>query len=54
MRRFRHWRWYLDKMYVKLNGEMVYLGRAVDDEILEIYITKTKDEDDELTFMKRR
>ena len=32
MRGFRHWRWHLDEMYVKLNGEMVYLGRAVDQE----------------------
>ena len=24
MRGFRHWRWHLDEMYVKLNGEMVY------------------------------
>jgi putative transposase len=30
MRGFRHWRWHLDEMYVKLNGEMVYLWRAVD------------------------
>jgi len=29
MRGFRHWRWHLDEMYVKLNGEMVYLWRAV-------------------------
>nr|WP_277753740.1 DDE-type integrase/transposase/recombinase [Sphingomonas oligophenolica] len=42
MRGFRHWRWHLDEMYVKLNGEMVYLWRAVDHEgeILESYITK--------------
>jgi len=32
MRRFRQWRWHLDEMYVKLNGEMVYLWRAVDQE----------------------
>ena len=25
MRGFRDWRWHLDEMYVKLNGEMVYL-----------------------------
>ena len=24
----RHWRWHLDEMYVKLNGEMVYLWRG--------------------------
>ena len=29
MRGFRHWRWHLDEMYVKLTGEMVYLWRAV-------------------------
>jgi putative transposase len=29
MRGFRHWRWHLDEMYVKLNGETVYLWRAV-------------------------
>jgi putative transposase len=29
---FRHWRWHLDEMYVKLNGEMVYLWRAVEAE----------------------
>ena len=47
MRGFLHWRWHLDEMYVKLNGEMVYLWRAVDQEgeILESYITRTRDKD---------
>ena len=51
----RHWRWHLDEMYVKLNGEMVYLWRAVDHEgeILESYITKTRDKAAALTFMKK-
>ena len=41
MRGFRHWRWHLDEMYVKLNGELVYLWRAVDHEgeVLESYVT---------------
>ena len=45
MRGFRQRRWHLDEMYVKLNGEMVYLWRAVDQEgeILESYITRTRD-----------
>ena len=45
MRGLRHWRWHLDEMYVKLDGEMVYLWRAVDQEgeILESYITKSRD-----------
>ena len=32
VRGFRHWRWHLDEMYVKLNGEMIYLWRAIDHE----------------------
>jgi putative transposase len=52
---FRHWRWHLDEMYVKLNGGMVYLWRAVDQEgdILESYISKTRDKDAALSFMKK-
>ncbi len=55
MRGFRHWRWHLDEMYVKLTGEMVYLWRAVahDGEVLESYITKTRDKDAALRFMKK-
>jgi putative transposase len=50
MRGLRQWRWHLDEMYVKLNGEMVYLWRAVDHEgeILESYITTTRDKKAEL------
>jgi putative transposase len=42
-------------MYVKLNGEMVYLWRAVDQEgeILESYITKARDKAVALAFMKK-
>ena len=55
MRGFRQWRWHLDEMYVKLNGLTVYLRRAVDQEgeILERYITSTRDKDAALSFMKR-
>ena len=55
MRGFRHWRWHLDEMYVKLNGEMVYLWRAVDHEgeILESYVTKKRDRAAALTFLKK-
>ena len=55
MRGFCHWRWHLDEMYVKLNGEMVYLWRAVDHEgeILESYVTRTRDKGAALTFMKK-
>ena len=55
MRGFRQWRWHLDEMYVKLNGEMGYLWRAVDHEgeILESFITKKRDKSAALTFMKK-
>jgi putative transposase len=29
MRGFRHWRWHVDEIYVKLNGEMVYRWRGL-------------------------
>ncbi|QZP07655.1 IS6 family transposase [Caenibius sp. WL] len=55
MRGFRHWRWHLDEAYVRINGEMHYLWRAVDHEgeILESYVTKTRDKAAALRFMKR-
>ena len=55
MRGITHWRWHLDEVYVKINGEMHYLWRAVDHEgeILESYVTKTRDKAAALTFMKK-
>jgi putative transposase len=55
MRGLQHWRWHLDEMYVKPNGEMVYLWRAVDHEgeVLESYVTRTRDKAAALTFMKK-
>ena len=55
MRGFKQWRWHLDEMYVKLNGEMVYLWRAVDHEgeILESYVTRKRDKSAALAFIKR-
>ena len=55
MRGFRHWRWYLDEVYVKINGEMHYLWRAVDHEgeVLESYVTRTRHKAAALTFMKK-
>ena len=55
MRGFRHWRWHLDEMYVKMNGDMVYLWRAVDheEEALESFVTKKRDKSAALTFMKK-
>jgi hypothetical protein len=55
MRGFRHWRWHLDEMDVKLNGEMVYLWQAIDQEgeVLESYVTRTRDRTAALRFMKK-
>lgn len=55
MRGFQHWRWHLDEMYVRLNGDMVYLWRAVDHEgeVLESYVTRTRDKAAALRFMKK-
>ena len=55
MRNFTHWPWHLDEVYVKINGEMHYLWRAVDHEgeVLESFATKTRDKVAALSFMKK-
>jgi putative transposase len=44
-RSFSNWRWHLDEMFVKINGELHYLWRAVDHEgeMLEVIATKRRD-----------
>ena len=55
MRGVTHRRWHLDEIYGKINGEMHYLWRTVDHEgeILESLVTKTRDKQAALTFMKK-
>ena len=55
MRANKQWRWHLDEVYVKINGEMHYLWRAVDHEgeVLESYASKTRDKAAALTFIKK-
>jgi len=55
MRQHTHWKWRLDEVYVKINGEMHYLWRAVDHEgeVLESYVTKTRDKAAALSFIKK-
>jgi putative transposase len=55
MHGFRQWKWHLDEVHVKINGEMHYLWRAVDHEgeILESYVTKARDKAAALRFMKK-
>lgn len=55
MRGFRNWRWHVDEVFVKINGETHYLWRAVDHEgeILESYVTKKRDKEAALRFFKK-
>jgi putative transposase len=55
IRIYTQWRWHLDEVYVKINGEMHYLWRAVDHEgeILESYVTKNRDKAVALKFIKK-
>ena len=55
LRSYTHGRCRLDEVYVKINGEMHYLWRAVDHEggVLESFATKTRDKAAALTFMKK-
>jgi len=54
MRQVTQWRWHLDEVYVKINGQLHYLWRAVDHEgeILESFVTKTRDKAAALKFIK--
>ena len=38
------WRWHLDEVFVRINGELHYLWRAVDHEgeVLESFVTKRR------------
>ena len=55
MRAYTQWRWHLDEVFVKINGEMHYLWRAVDHEgeVLESYVTKRRDKAAALKFIKK-
>ncbi len=49
------WRWHLDELFVKINGETHYLWRAVDHEgeVLEVFATKRRDRKAALASLKR-
>jgi len=55
MKGFRQWRWHLDEVFVKINGERHYLWRAVDHEgeVLESYVTRKRDKASALLFLKK-
>jgi putative transposase len=55
LRAVPQWRWHLDEVFVKINGVMHYLWRAVDHEgeVLEVFATKRRDRRAALAFLKR-
>jgi putative transposase len=55
MREFPQWKWHLDEVFVRINGETYYLWRAVDHEgeVLEAYVTKKRDRKAALRFLKK-
>ena len=55
MRGFPQWRWHLDEAFVKVNGKLCYLWRAVDHEgeVLEAVVTAKRDSAAALKFLKR-
>jgi putative transposase len=55
MRSVSRWRWHLDEVFVRINGVQHSLWRAVDHEgeVLESYVTKTRDKQAALKFLKK-
>ena len=55
MRTSTPWHWHLEEVFVKINGQTHYLWRAVDHEgeVLESYVTKTRDKVAALKFIKK-
>ena len=55
MRGYPQWRWHLDEVFVKVNGKLCYLWRAVDHEgeVLEAVVTAKRDKAAALKFLKR-
>ena len=55
MRSRTQWRWHLDEVVVRINGEIHYVWRAVDHEgeVLEAFVTKKRDRKGALQFLKK-
>lgn len=54
MRAHTQWRRHIDEMYVRINGEIHYLWRAVDHEgeVLEVFVSKRRDRRAALKFLR--
>ena len=52
---YSNWKWHLDEVFVKINGETHYLWRAVDHEgeVLEAYVSKHRDRKAAFVFLKK-
>ena len=55
MRAYPQWRWHPDEAFVKVNGKLCYLWRAVDHEgeVLEAVVTAKRDKAGGLKLLKR-
>jgi len=55
LRAHSNWRWHLDEVFVRINGEQHYLWCAVDHEreVLESFVTKRRDRKVALKFLKK-
>ena len=47
--------WHVDEVFVKINGELHYLWRAIDHEgeVLECYVSKRRNKEEALKFLKK-
>lgn len=54
-RNWIQWRWHLDEVFVRINGETHYLWRAVDHEgeVLESFVTKRRNRVAALRFLRK-
>ena len=55
MRSFTHWKWHLDEVFVKINGETRNLWRAVDHEgeVLEAFVSRRRDRKSAMKFLRK-
>jgi putative transposase len=54
-RAWTQWRWHLDEVFVRINGEIHYLWRTVDHEgeVLESFVTKRRNRGAALKFLRK-
>jgi len=52
---YSNWTWHLDEVFVRINGELHYLWRAVDHEgeVLEAFVTKRRNRKAALQFLRK-